>query len=513
MIYLLKLSHGARILAILPIPFKEHQTVYQPLIENLHKNGHEVTVMTTNAIFGSRGSMTFENITEIDLSFVYQLGILDELKNVDLEGSEMLKTVFNLMRKIFEAELTSPEVKELLYTKRDYFDLVLVDWSGSSSLMNIFAHRFNVPLVAITNGEAFPNIHEAFGNPNHPVSHPSVFLPFTENLDLIQRVSSVLFTIWYRFYYFNEEIPLQNEIIKNVLNDEDVPDMWEIESNADLLLINSYEVLSNIRPSVPTTVYLGGIHQKIEKTPLSPSLKRFLDDSEHVVYVNLNSAIHQYPQRFQKLLTALENAHVDIIWSLDDDSVNSSARIYQGTNFDQESVLAHPKVILHITDGGQRNVEDSLHHAVPVLGISYTSTLDHYLYQVEKYECGLISFIDFDYQNEIENKLEEMINSKRFKTNSLKLRNLIQDQPIGNSVERATWWINYVIRNGGTKHLRNENKALSWFKYLMLDVLLTVLAGFASLVFIFAYIVERIRRYSKSLPYERVTRGSKSKVL
>lgn len=38
----------------------------------------------------------------------------------------------------------------------------------------------------------------------------------------------------------------------------------------------------------------------------------------------------------------------------------------------------------------------------------------------------------------------------RFKTNALKLRNLISDQPIGNSVERATWWINYVIRNGGT---------------------------------------------------------------
>jgi hypothetical protein len=77
------------------------------------------------------------------------------------------------------------------------------------------------------------------------------------------------------------------------------------------------------------------------------------------------------------------------------------------------SITAHPKVVLHITDGGQRNVEDSIHHAVPVLGISYTSTLDHYLYQMEKFECGRVSFIDFDYQHELENKLEEMINSKR----------------------------------------------------------------------------------------------------
>lgn len=193
LICIFKVSQGARLLVILPIPFKEHQTVYQPLIENLHKHGHEITVMTTDPIRGA-----FENITEIDLSFVYHMEILDELKEVDLEGSDMLKTIFNVMRKIYEAELKSPKVKELLMSEQEYFDLVLVDWSGSSSLMNIFAHHFHAPLVAITNGEAFPNVHEAFGNPNHPVDFPSVFLPFSENLNLIQRVSSVLSTIWYR---------------------------------------------------------------------------------------------------------------------------------------------------------------------------------------------------------------------------------------------------------------------------------------------------------------------------
>lgn len=77
------------------------------------------------------------------------------------------------------------------------------------------------------------------------------------------------------------------------------------------------------------------------------------------------------------------------------------------------SFSAHPKVVLHITDGGQRSIEDSIHQAVPVLGISYTSSLEHYLYQVEKFECGVISFIDFDYQQELDAKLEEVMNSKR----------------------------------------------------------------------------------------------------
>lgn len=38
----------------------------------------------------------------------------------------------------------------------------------------------------------------------------------------------------------------------------------------------------------------------------------------------------------------------------------------------------------------------------------------------------------------------------RFKLNMNRLQNLIMDQPISNSVDRATWWIEYVIRNKGT---------------------------------------------------------------
>lgn len=197
-----KFTETAKILAIFPIPLQEHQIVYRPLIENLLRNGHDVTLLTTNPYFTTLESSSeeYENITEIDLSFVYNLDLLNELNAGDLEGSEMLKTVFNVMRKISEAELQHSKVKELLLNVNDnhHFDTVLVEWSGSASLMNIFAHQYQVPLIAITNGDAFPNVHEAFGNPNHPVIHPSIFLPFSENLNIVQRISSVLFTVWYR---------------------------------------------------------------------------------------------------------------------------------------------------------------------------------------------------------------------------------------------------------------------------------------------------------------------------
>jgi cation transport regulator ChaB len=142
-----------------------------------------------------------------------------------------------------------------------------------------------------------------------------------------------------RFYYYTEEIPLQNEIIASVMKYEKTPDMWEIENNADLLLINSYEILNNIRPTVPSTVYLGGLHEKHQKTDLPEDLREFLKKSEKVVYVNLNSAIQQSQVRFEKLLKALEKTNVDIIWNSHDTFINTTSRVYQGFDLDQESIL------------------------------------------------------------------------------------------------------------------------------------------------------------------------------
>jgi hypothetical protein len=118
-------------------------------------------------------------------------------------------------------------------------------------------------------------------------------------------------------------------------------DMWKIESNADLLLINSYEVLNNIRPSVPTTIYLGGLH-KNRNTDLSIryGIDKFLENSNGAVYVNLNTGwLRHNSMRLQKLLHALESLNIDIIWNADDELINSTHKVYQGFDLDQESIL------------------------------------------------------------------------------------------------------------------------------------------------------------------------------
>lgn len=65
-----KCIDSANILAIFPVPFKEHQLVYRPLIERLANGGHHITLLTTDPIdlhVAGSGALV-ERIQQIDVS-------------------------------------------------------------------------------------------------------------------------------------------------------------------------------------------------------------------------------------------------------------------------------------------------------------------------------------------------------------------------------------------------------------------------------------------------------------
>ncbi|KFB36996.1 AGAP002783-PA-like protein [Anopheles sinensis] len=510
---LLAVADAAKILAIFPVPLKQHQLVYRPLLEELARRGHDIVLMTTDPLDlppkGTGNGTLADRIEQIDLGFAYGLPALEQLHVDGLDGRDMLRNIFDVMRTISAEELQHPAVQRLIRSASsaepgNRFDVVIVEWSGVT-LMNAFAEHFRAPLVGIANGGAYINAHEALGNPNHPIGYPSIFMPFSEDLSLLQRISSVLFTVWYRFYYYTEEIPAQNAIAKSNFG-EQISDLRQIEQNADLLLINAFQLLGNVRPVGPTTVHLGGIHQRRVAEPLPEDLALFLSHSDGpVVYVNL--AVTSAGARLDKIVKTLERLDLASVWALNEDSelINSTGRIYQSYSVPQEAVLAHPKVRVFVTDGGQMNVEDAIQHKVPVVGISYSTSYEHYLRQIAKYEAGIISLIDYESQT-FADKLRDVCTDDRYQENVSKLHRLLNDQP-QTSIERAVWWIEYVTRNAGAKQLRVRH--LSWFEYLMLDVLLAVGVFATVIVCAIAYLIYRAVRYSRSLPMEMVTRGSR----
>lgn len=62
-----------------------------------------------------------------------------------------------------------------------------------------------------------------------------------------------------------------------------------------------------------------------------------------------------------------------------------------------------------------------------------------------------------------------------YRRNVVKLRELIQDQPM-KPLERAVWWVEYVLRHRGAKHLRSPAANITWAEYLEIEIFLILLS-------------------------------------
>lgn len=74
----------------------------------------------------------------------------------------------------------------------------------------------------------------------------------------------------------------------------------------------------------------------------------------------------------------------------------------------------------------------------------------------------------------------------RYKNTAIRLAKLMNDTYM-TGLEKSVWWIEYVIRNNGTKELRNPAAKLPFYQYYALDViglLLTVTIAMAIIVII-----------------------------
>lgn len=63
------------------------------------------------------------------------------------------------------------------------------------------------------------------------------------------------------------------------------------------------------------------------------------------------------------------------------------------------------------------------------------------------------------------------------------IEKLMNDAPM-KGIDKAVWWIEYVIRHKGAKHLRSPSMDIPWYQYLLLDVMAVILSTLLLLIFI-----------------------------
>ncbi|XP_045463150.1 UDP-glycosyltransferase UGT5-like isoform X1 [Harmonia axyridis] len=490
---------NANILFVTTFPSVSHQSAFQPIWKELSLRGHKVTVICSHPL----KDKSLTNLTEIDVSGIRK-DLMKELpKDVMrymVQKPSFLMTFLKdsvatqLFSRTHKAVMMHEEVQKIIKGNQK-FDVVIAEWLFPTSAA--FSVRFNCPLIGATSLGAPIVALDTVGNPSHPILSPDHNLPIGRELSFKDRILSTLYSVYVRVYYHWVVLPREDRTVKEAFG-ENMPYLGDIERNVSLILLNRNTVFHKVMPLLPSVIELGSVRKVTVKKPIEDELKKFLDDSKNgVIYFSLGSNVlsSNLPEDLiEKYIKVFEQIPYNVLWKWETDKLPRQPKnVYIHKWVPQTTVLAHPNVKLFMTQGGLQSMEETISHHVPIIGMPSHSDQTMNVDTAVKYGFGI--GIDFDEitVEKLKAAINEIMTDKSYKENIIQIEKLMNDVPM-KGIEKAVWWIEYVIRHKGAKHLRSSSMDIPWYQYLLLDVMAVILSVLILAIFIIYLLVKSIRK-------------------
>lgn len=256
LLVIISTSEAARILAVFPTPCISHQIVFRPLIYELAKRGHEITVITPAPVFNG----TVQNLTEIDVQGISNKiwlqqpipqGITDEV-----DFGIVIKGYIRLLLTTFSGQLKSAEVKKLIENKNVTFDLLIVEGLVTPTLA--LSHRFKVPLIRFSSLGNLVDEYNVMGSIGHPLIYPTAASRGLYNLTTFEKVTQ----LYNRMRMLNKRYSLNDEENNGMRRyfGTDMPPLGELANNINLMLMNVHHAWEMNRPTSLGIAQVGGLH-------------------------------------------------------------------------------------------------------------------------------------------------------------------------------------------------------------------------------------------------------------
>uniref|UniRef100_H2LGI3 UDP-glucuronosyltransferase n=1 Tax=Oryzias latipes TaxID=8090 RepID=H2LGI3_ORYLA len=167
----------------------------------------------------------------------------------------------------------------------------------------------------------------------------------------------------------------------------------------------------------------------------------------------------------------------------------------------QKDLLGHSQVKVFVAHGGTNGVQEAIYHGVPVLGIPlFFDQYDNLLRLQERGAGKILQLADLNGRT-FEEGLKEVLHNISYRQNIQRLSCLHKDKPMS-PMDQAIFWIEYVIRHKGARHLISEAYKMPWYSYHSFDVVLLVLAVETVLLYaiyaVFRFLCCRRKRKTKT---------------
>ncbi|CAH0561449.1 unnamed protein product [Brassicogethes aeneus] len=476
------------ILTVFPHPGKSHFNVFQPLVKELARKGHNVTVIS---YFPLDEPMKNYNDVALVGDKTQQEGKITLMMRYDDRISRWSDTFFleKMGYDSCEKNLAQHNV-QALFKSDEKFDLILMEFFNSDCF-SVFSEKFKAPLIGFSTCTIIPWTNGRFGNPDNPSYIPNPSLPLSDQMTFLQRVENFALTTFQKIYYAYKVSSNEDEIIKKNVATQLKP-LQEIIRNSSLLLVNTHFTINLPRPLAPNVIEIGGIHVGQNKK-LSKNIEKWIDgSSDGVIYFSLGSMIkgHTFPtDKRKEFLKAFGKLSQTVLWKWENETMEGKPdNVMIQKWMPQFDILCHPNVKAFISHGGLLGVTEAVHCGVPVIVMPQFGDQFTNAKALESVGGGVILHLSEATEESISKALKKVLSSK-FRQQAKELSERFRDRPMS-PMDTAIYWVEYVARHKGAPHMRTAAVNMPFYQYYLLDVISFLILIVSLTLYIVVYVLK-----------------------
>ncbi|XP_053181073.1 UDP-glucuronosyltransferase 2A1-like [Scomber japonicus] len=484
-----------------------HWVNMKVLIQELHSRGHNITVIKPKTSgYIKAESQQYQSIT-LDVVPGFDVNEMNNFATKTLQlrrelqmspsayiknAAEFFKMVDNIhkavvdnMQKIFE------DAKLMQFFQEAEYDVLLTDPCFGGGVL--LAHRLGLPLVFNVRWTIMEDGHYTVAP--SPLSYvPIAGSELTDKMSFWQRVKNVFFSLIILINRTMIKDPHYTPFVHRHFG----PDVHydELVQAADIWLMRTDFTFEFPRPTMPNIVYMGGFQCKPSKT-LPQDLEDFVQSSaEHgVIIMSLGTLVGNLPEDIaEHVAAAFAQLPQKVIWRHTGKRPSTLGNNTLLVDWlPQNDLLGHPKTRLFVAHGGTNGLQEAIYHGVPIVGLPLLFDQDDNLFRMRA--KGVAKVLDIGTLNK-DNFLEVLkvvLYEPSYRKNIQELSRLHRDQPM-KPLDRAMFWIEFVMRHKGAPHLKTNSYKMSWIQYHCVDVITLLLTSVTLMSLICILIVRSLWR-------------------
>lgn len=458
------------------------------IIEELHSRGHEITVMRPfDSWYIKSESPYYKSITinsssgfdkELFGSFVMralslrrQGASLWTRLTLEYELMEQFYDMHVMFLLMMEGIFKDTKLMQSLHDAK--YDLVLTDPAIGGGVL--LGHRLGLPLVFNVRWTVQGEGHLAIAP--SPLSYvPIPGAELTDKMTFTERVKNMLYYFFSRFQiWYVAESNYKPFVHRHFGSDVHYMELFQ---SADIWLMRNDFTFEFPRPTMPNVVYMSGFQCKPSK-PLPKELEEFVQSSgEHgIVVMTLGTLVGNLPEDLtEDIAAAFAQLPQKVLWRHKGKRPSTLGNNTLMLDWlPQNDLLGHPKTRLFVAHGGTNGIQEAIYHGVPLLGLPLMfDQPDNFFRMKARGVAKVLDIATVNKDNFLE-ALKEVLYEPSYREKMKVLSSLHRDQPM-KPLDRAMFWIEFVMRHKGAAHLRTESYKMSTIQYYSIDVVAFLLA-------------------------------------